>query len=265
MDYIFEFPTAGGIQKALSNISISKAMAVDTTSERENERRMDKIYDRIINSIRNKPQDVRKYAFRAFSWIGYATRTLTVKELLVAISVDAGQYHINDSEMYRLEDLIDICNGLVVTDKDGKAVRLVHFSVRNYLDRHQIIPEDKRETYRAIACSTYLSFDTLKEHHRDYSSQSLGDLKRSLPFLDYAANNLTFHLSEVEQRGYPEATSAILKLLEDKGHRRAYCWANREIRRLFKIPSLNLACAIGYEGAVKALLKEADVNVNARH
>ena len=225
---------------------------------------MDKIYDRIINSIFNKPQGVRKYAFRALSWIGYARRTLTVKELLVAISVDAGQYHMNSSDMYRLGDLLDICSGLIVADKNEKSVRLVHFSVRNYLDRHQVIPEEMRGTYRAIACSTYLSFDTLKEDDHCHSPEGLDVLKRSLPFLGYAANNLSFHLSEVEQSGYPKTTSAILELLQNEGHRRAYCGANTKIGDLLDIPRLNLACAIGYQGAVKTLLEAADVDFNAK-
>ena len=223
---------------------------------------MDKIYDRIIKSIHGKPQGVGKYAFRALSWIGYARRTLNVQELLVAISVDAGRYHMNSDEMYGLRDLLDICGGLVVADKD-ESVRLVHFSVRNYFDRHQAIPEDMRGTYRAIACSTYLSLDTLKAHGHCYSPEGLDVLKKSLPFLDYAAHNLSFHLSEVQQSGYPETTSAILELLKDEGHRRAYCGANPEIGELPDIPRLNLACAIGYQGAVKTLLEAADVDFNA--
>ena len=259
-DYILEFPTAGGIRNALSNLSISEIATVDTSSERENERRMDEIYDRIIKSIHGKPQGVGKYAFRALSWIGYARRTLNVQELLVAISVDAGRYHMNSDEMYGLRDLLDICGGLVVADKD-ESVRLVHFSVRNYLDRHQVILKNLRGTYRAITCSTYLSFDRLKER---YSTEGIGVLKKSLPFLDYAAHNLSFHLSEVEQSGYPETTSAILELLKDEGHRRAYCGANTEIGELPDIPRLNLACAIGYQGAVKTLLESADVDFNTK-
>ena len=224
---------------------------------------MDETYGRIIGSIRKKPRNIQKYAYRALSWIGYATRTLTIKELLVAISVEANQYHLDDSDMILFEDLLDFCNGLVISD--GKAVRLVHFSVRNYLDRHQVIPEDAKETYHAISCSTYLSFDMLKERHRDYSFYDPIDLKTSFPFLDYSANNLTFHLSKVERRYYPETTSAVMKLLEDQGHRRIYCLTNSvtAIAESRDIPRLNLACAIGYEDAVRALLEEGEVDVNA--
>ena len=264
VDYILEFPTVPGIRRALTNLSIPETMAVGITSERENERRMDETYDRIIDSIRKKPQGIQKYAFRALSWIGYATRTLTIQELLVSISVEAEQYQLNDSDIYRMEDLLDICNGLIVANKDGRAVHLVHFSARNYLDRHQVIPEDTKETYRAITCSTYLSFDMLKEQH--CPSQSLGELKRCLPFLDYAANNLMFHLSKVQHRQYPEITSSVLKLLEDKGHRRAYCEAKKEIATPLDIPRLSVACEIGYEEAVRALLKESKdaLDVNAK-
>ena len=55
-----------------------------------------------------------------------------------------------------------------------------------------------------------------------------------------------------------------MKLLEDKGDRRAYCTAKKEIREHFEIPPLNLACAIGYGNAVRTVLAEADVDVNAK-
>ena len=224
---------------------------------------MDDVYDRIVDAIRNLPQAAnRKYAFRALSWIGYATRTLTAQELIAAICVEAEHYQLNDENIYTLEDLLDICNGLVVADEDGQAVRLVHFSARNYLDRSDVIPEDTKETYRAIACSTYLSFGILKEWH--CTSQNLDILIRNLSFLDYAANNLAFHLSMVDHGHYPQTTGAILKLLEDKGHRRAYCEANKAIGKQLEISRLNLACAIGYGDAVRTLLEEADVDANVK-
>ena len=181
VDYILEFGTVPEIKQALTNLS---------TSERENERRMDETYDRIISSIREKPQSIQKYVYRALSWIGYATRTLTVQELLVAISVEPNQYHLNDGDMIGLKDLLDYCNGLLVSD--GQSVRLVHFSVRNYLDRHQVIPEDAKETYHAIACSTYLSFDLMKGRHCD----DLSNLMEDYPFLGYAANKVVRRLQE---------------------------------------------------------------------
>ena len=250
VDYILQFSMVTEVKQALSNLS---------TLERANEQRMDQTYDRIIGSIREKPQGIQKYIFRALSWIGYATRTLTIQELLVAISVDASQYHLEGSDIIRFEDLLDYCNGLVIYE--GQAVRLVHFSVRNYLDRHQAIPEDTKEAYHAITCSIYLSFDILKEYQ---SFESLADLRTSFPFLDYAGNNLAFHLSKVERRHYPETTSAVMKLLEGQGHRRVYCRINSDIGGPHDIPRLNLACAIGYEEAVRSLLEEGEVDINAK-
>ena len=223
---------------------------------------MDETYGRIIDSIRKKPQSIQNYAYRALSWIGYATRTLTVQELLVAVSVEANQYHLYDDDMVRLRDLLDYCNGLLTSD--GQLVRLVHFSARNYLDRHQVIPEDARETYRAIACSTYLSLDILKEFPSDPSPGNYIGLKTSFPFLDYAANNLAFHLSKVERKHYPKTTSAVMKLLEGQEHRRVYCKMNIKIGKPYGIPRLNLACAIGYEDAVGKLLEEGEVDINGK-
>ena len=261
IDHIVKFPTAGKIKQALSDFSIPETRTIDASDlERENERRMDEVYNRIVCRIRAQPRDIQKYAFRALSWIGYATRTLTIQELLVAISVEANQYQLDDGDMLEFGDLLDICGGLIIAD--GEDVRLVHFSVRNYLDRHKVIPEDIKETYRAIACSTYLSFDIFKE--RQCPPRDLDAPKENLAFQCYAADNLMFHLSKVERRHYPETTSAVMRLLEDKGQRGAYCMAKEEIREQLDIPRLNLACAIGYEDAVRTLLEEDDVDVNAK-
>ena len=261
VEYIVEFTTAREIKQALGELSVPETVSTDAgNAERENERRMDEVYNRIIRSIRARPRGSRKYAFRALSWIGYAARTLTIQELLVAVSVEANQYQLDDSDMVGFEDLLDICNGLVIAD--GEDVRLVHFSIRNYLDRHQVIPEDTKETYCAIACSTYLSFDIFKE--QQCPSQDLNALKGILAFLPYAANNLTFYLSKVGCTHYPETTRAVMKLLEDEGQRRAYCEANNVIGRQLDLPPLGLACVIGYEDAVRTLLEEGDVDVNAK-
>ena len=253
-DYILKLPTVKDIKQVLGDLSIPETTKMDASNpDRGNERRMDEVYNRILGAIREQPPNTQKIVFRALSWIGYATRTLTVRELLEAISVEANQYQLDDSDMIRFEDLLDYCNGLVIAD--GQAVRLVHFSVRNYLDRHQVIPESAEEAYRAIACSTYLSFDALKGAPFEKLSE--------FPFLVYAANNLTIHLSKVERRHYPKTTSAIMKLLEDKAHRRVYCMAKNGIRLQLDLPRLNLACEIGYEDAVRTLLEEGDVDVNA--
>ena len=261
IEYIVEFTTAREIKQALGELSIPETASTNERNpERENERRMDEVYNRIIRSIRARPWGSRKYAFRALSWIGYAARKLTIQELLIAISVEAKQYQLDDSDMIEFEDLLDICNGLVIAD--GEDVRLVHFSVRNYLDRHQVIHDDAKEAYYAMACSTYLSFDIFKE--QQCPPQDLDVPKGILAFLPYAANNLTFYLSKIGCTHYPETTEAVMKLLEDKGQRRAYCKANYEIGRQLDIPPLNLACVIGYEDAVRTLLEEGNVDVNAK-
>ena len=214
VDYIVKFPTAREIKQALGDLSILETMGIDASNpERGNEHRMNEVYDCILGAIREQPPEIQKYTFRALSWIGYATRTLTARELLVAISVEANQHQLDDNDMIGFEDLPDYCNGLVIVD--GRVVRLVHFSARNYLDKHQAIPEDAKEAYHAIACSTYLAFDRLKQYNHG--------LFNDFPFLKYAANNLTFNLSKVKRRNFPETTSAVMKLLEHKGHRRIYC------------------------------------------
>ena len=263
-DYIVKFPTVREIEQVLRDLSNPETTGTEIGAgnpEREYERRMNEVYSRILGEIREQHRNIQNYVFRAFSWIGYATRTLTKQELLAAISVEANQYQLDDSDMIAFEDLLDYCNGLVIAD--GQNVRLVHFSVRNYLDRYQAIPENTEETYRAIACLTYLSFDRLKGYHCELSEDG-NDIERSLPFLDYAANNLTFHLSKVEPRHFPETTSAIMELLEHEGHRFAYCKANGGIGVPLDMPRLNLACAIGYDDAVRTLLEDGNVDVNAR-
>ena len=55
-----------------------------------------------------------------------------------------------------------------------------------------------------------------------------------------------------------------MRLLEDQGHRRVYCQINTVIRDPLDITRLDLACAIGYEDAVRTLLEEGEVGINAK-
>lgn len=253
MEYICSFRNLSGVEQAIENISASADTSVEASSERENERRMDMLYDRIIASINEHSQ--RKYAFRVISWVAYAGRTLNTKELLTAISIDAGQHELNDGDVYELDDLIDICNGLVVTDEFNGTVRLVHFSARNYLDRHEIIRNDVGEVYRAMACLTYLSLDMFKACR--------AEVEMEFPFLDYAATNLTSHLSKISDRFDSNIIETIVKLVDDPGFRQSYIRAKLPPREQSDMPLLNVACEIGYEGAVAYLLTRASVNINS--
>ena len=270
VEHICSFLKPSTLEQAIKDLSTSITPDANASSEHENEQHMDKVYERIISPILGHPE--KKYGFRALSWVAYATRTLRVDELLVAISIEDGDCGLSNGDMHSLGDLLDLCNGLIVTDEHNKYVRLVHFSARNYLDRRNsartgsetvISSKITRDIYHAKTCLTYLSFDIFKERRGEFY-----DKADTAVFSAYAQQNLILHLSRIGNRFEKDTTDAILRFLSDAGCTQNF--ADRKWRlsrgniRTEYIPRLHLACALGYEGAVKRLLTEPEVDVNSQ-
>ncbi|KAJ5727670.1 hypothetical protein N7493_005490 [Penicillium malachiteum] len=108
-------------------------------------RDLDATYERLLCNIDEMYiEDVR----RILTLLCFSTRPLTVDELIDAHAIDLGDPpHLDrDGRLYELDDLIDICLGLVETsvikDDSGRSTsiaRIAHFSVQEYLESSRIL------------------------------------------------------------------------------------------------------------------------------
>ncbi|KAL8952473.1 MAG: hypothetical protein Q9222_001614 [Ikaeria aurantiellina] len=120
-------------------------------------------YAETLERIKQQNPDHRKLAWRLLSWIAHAVRPLTTQELRHALAVRQGDETI-DIERLDAEDLFVVCcHGLVAIEKATQCIRLVHYTVQQYLDDHQeeLFPNAQADIFRT--CMTYISF---KEFHQ---------------------------------------------------------------------------------------------------
>ena len=74
-------------------------------------------------------------ARRALSWIIYAQRPLTTKELCHAVSIEPGDKALDGDDIYDVESVISVCAGLVTVDEESGIIRLVHYTTQEYFER----------------------------------------------------------------------------------------------------------------------------------
>jgi hypothetical protein len=196
--YLCEQPTGRHILMELERLQTAQ-----TTNKP-----MDRTYDRILEAIRNQPAACATLAIRTLAWLVKSQRILTIKELQIAVSLEADMTKLEKIDMPDEEKLIDICFGLVMMDDVNKTVRLAHFTAQEYLNRMNIIPQNS-DTTLAIACTTYLSFDEFKKNACP-SCQDYRHRCNRHHYFEYSVANISFHLNSSNQESTVKAFGRFL-------------------------------------------------------
>ncbi|RPA97752.1 hypothetical protein L873DRAFT_1809172, partial [Choiromyces venosus 120613-1] len=113
----------------------------------------------------------------ALLWISHSEKPLQLDELLQALAVEKGSTELNPKRISSVEILLSCCLGLITFDKEASRVRLIHFSLQEYLyTRPDVFPS--AHSTIAETCLTYLNFPHIKDlsHSLDSSPP---------PFLTY--------------------------------------------------------------------------------
>lgn len=221
------------------------------------EKPMDPTYDRIFESLHRQSENCAAMAFRALTWVSKANRILCVRELQIAVSLEADTSKLEEVDIPDETTLTEICAGLIVIDRTNDSVRFAHSTVQEYLNRKKIIPKNA-DSMLATACAVYLSFT---EFRQGPVSDFAGRLN-SHHFLDYAAQNLSFHLqscaeiltNEVFLR-FLECEGSIASYLQAADYRR---WGNCNSLR----QPLHIAAEIGHS-EVSRILIDSGAEVSA--
>jgi hypothetical protein len=161
-------------------------------------------YDDVMDRIVEK--DPEKNAFAVLSWIYRARRPLTMNELREALSISPGQKTFNEVLLPDAQQLIEICEGLVICIPDG-TVQFAHFTVQEYLHLHcnsKLLPEAEL----AKTCLTYLGFEEF-ETIRDADTALWASR-----FGRYAIRHWVDH-TRGEAEKEPEVQKAVLSYFEN--------------------------------------------------
>jgi len=139
------------------------------------------VYGTTIERIKGQAGDKSRLGMTALVWISHAERQLQVDELWDALEVQLGSTDFDASDIPSVSTLVKCCQGLITVDKEASTVRLIHFTLQEYLCAH---PDIFAKPHSAIAeiCLTYLNSKLVKALLAAHSLDT-----QITPFLKYCS------------------------------------------------------------------------------
>ena len=139
------------------------------------------VYGATIERIKAQAGDKSRLGMVALMWISHAERPLQADELCHALAVKLGSTDFNANNAPSISTLVSCCQGLITVDKEASTVRLIHFTLQEYLLAH---PDIFSRPHAAMAeiCLTYLNSRQI----RAISNAPFEDEWRT-PFLEYCS------------------------------------------------------------------------------
>jgi len=165
------------------------------------------VYDETIERIKAQGGDKSRLGIGALMWISHAEQPLGGGELCHALGIELGSRDFNADNIPSIKALIGCCQGLITVDKETSTVRLVHFTLKEYLSAHLDIFSSPHSTIAEI-CLTYLNSQQVKA----LSPSASGGPYYLEPFLRYCSLYWGVHAKrELSDYG----RSLVLELLQE--------------------------------------------------
>ena len=168
------------------------------------------VYGATIERIKAQRGEKSRLGIEALMWISHVERPLKVEELCHALAVELGSTDFNSRNAPSMSTLVSCCQGLITVDKEASTVRLVHFTLQEYLPSNPDIFTTPHSSIAEI-CLTYLNSKQVNAIPPD----RYPDLSRT-PFLEYCSLYWGVHAKRQLSDG---ARSLALELLQgDNSH-----------------------------------------------
>ena len=164
------------------------------------------VYDATIERIKAQDGDNPRLGMTVLMWISHAERPLRADELCHALAVQLETTDFDFGNIPSMSTLVSCCQGLITVDKAASTVRLIHFTLQEYLSSR---PDIFSKPHSAIAeiCLTYLN----SQHVKVLSTAPSPDTQNA-PFREYCSVYWGVHAKrELSDYGI----SLALELLED--------------------------------------------------
>ena len=146
------------------------------------------VYGATIERIKAQDGGKSRLGMAALMWISHAERPLRADELYHALAVEIASADFNIGNVPSMSTLVACCLGLITVDKEASTVRLIHFTLQEYLSaRHNVL---FRRPHSAIAeiCLTYLNSQQVKALSAGASHDA-----QDMPFLEYCSTYWGIH------------------------------------------------------------------------
>ena len=144
-------------------------------------------YGATLERIRAQDEEKVKLAMAALTWICHSERPLQVDELCHALAVEVGETDFDPENVPLIGTLLDCCQGLITVDAEASTVRLIHYTVQEYLCSHPRLFTKPHSTL-AETCLTYLNSQRVKN--------ATPPPPQTMPFLRYSARYWGTHMNK---------------------------------------------------------------------
>jgi len=187
-EYILHSPLINTSRFLLISITMDAILGETTAESRPQRLRtitegldLKDVYGAALERIKEQGGEKARLGMAALMWISHSERLLQLDELLHALAVEIGSADLNAEKIPSVETLLSCCLGLVVVDREASIVRLIHFTLQDYL---YTCPDlfGAAHSIMAKTCLTYLNSQTIKD-----ISSTLLLLPPSTPFLKYSS------------------------------------------------------------------------------
>jgi len=141
---------------------------------------LDNVYDQTLRRIKEQKGDRSRLGMEVLMWVSHAERPLRINELCHALAVEKEATDVDLENVPLLDTVLGSCFGLAVVDKETWTIRLIHYTLQEYLSRPGALPDAHRTLGQT--CLTYLSYGQVKRLPADNISNL-----RDIPFLEYSS------------------------------------------------------------------------------
>jgi len=141
---------------------------------------LDSVYFQTLQRIREQRGDRSRLGMEVLMWVSHAERPLRIDELCHALAVDMQSTDLDPENVRPQDTVLGSCLGLAVVDAETSTVRLIHYTLQEYISQSCIFP-DADEILGQI-CLTYLNHTLIRGLPAN-SVSNLGDM----PFLKYSS------------------------------------------------------------------------------
>ena len=139
------------------------------------------VYGATIERIKAQDGDKSRLGMAALMWISHAERPLRADELCHALAIQLDSTDFDAGNIPSTPTLANCCQGLITVDKEASTVRLIHFTLQEYLSSHPDI-FSKPHSAMAEICLTYLNSQSVRALSTDPSPNI-----QNTPFLEYSS------------------------------------------------------------------------------
>lgn len=122
-----------------------------------------------------------RLAMQALMWVFYSERPLHVFELCHALGVEKGSPDSTTENIPDIGTVLRCSLGLLTVDVSSSTVRLVHYTLQEYLSDNPTLFHSPHSTIAEV-CLTYLNFQRVRD-----LSPTLSSAPPTTPFLNYAS------------------------------------------------------------------------------